>query len=211
MVWVLTKVIFYANITSGSVVFVWLPNLVRIFNHRQVIMSWRFLVWQLTLTFRKLMQIEHQWWIWWKSDLVLRSNQTNLHDDNSSRRRLLHSTAEWVSECIMYCCCCRCHCLYGGQRCPEEMRNSTTLWIWRDPFLTRGSWQPFYWLGAPLEGGCHCPQLIYCQTMGWWQTLLKDNVDGCWHTVKLQLILHILLVSKLVKNGKKKGKAVYSC
>jgi len=31
----------------------------------------------------------------------------------------------------------------GGQRCPEEMRNSTRLWIWRDPSLPRDSWQPF--------------------------------------------------------------------
>jgi len=31
----------------------------------------------------------------------------------------------------------------GGQRGPEEIRNSTRLWIWRDPSLPRGSWQPF--------------------------------------------------------------------
>jgi len=30
-----------------------------------------------------------------------------------------------------------------GDRCPEEMRNSTRLWIRRDPSLPRGSWQPF--------------------------------------------------------------------
>ena len=29
----------------------------------------------------------------------------------------------------------------GGQRCPEEMRNSTRLWIRRDPSLPRDSWQ----------------------------------------------------------------------
>jgi len=34
-----------------------------------------------------------------------------------------------------------------GDRCPEEMRNSTRLWIRRDPSLPRDSWQPFYWLG----------------------------------------------------------------
>jgi len=32
----------------------------------------------------------------------------------------------------------------GGQRCPKEMRNSTRLWIRRDPSLPRGSLQPFY-------------------------------------------------------------------
>ena len=30
-----------------------------------------------------------------------------------------------------------------GQTCPEEMRNSTRLWIWRNPSLPRVSWQPF--------------------------------------------------------------------
>ena len=30
-----------------------------------------------------------------------------------------------------------------GQRCPEEMRNSTRFWIRRDPSLPRDSWQPF--------------------------------------------------------------------
>ena len=33
--------------------------------------------------------------------------------------------------------------ILGGQRGPEEMRNSARLWIWRDPSLPRGSWQPF--------------------------------------------------------------------
>ena len=44
----------------------------------------------------------------------------------------------------------------GGQRGAEEMRNSTRLWIWRDPSLPRGSWQPFInwgttqgWLSLP--------------------------------------------------------------
>jgi len=31
----------------------------------------------------------------------------------------------------------------GGQRGPEEMRNSTRLWIQRDPSLPHDSWQPF--------------------------------------------------------------------
>jgi len=52
---------------------------------------------------------------------------------------------------ICCCCCCCCydepvrHCLYRGwgERGPKEMRNSTRLWIWRDPSLPRGSWQPF--------------------------------------------------------------------
>jgi len=30
-----------------------------------------------------------------------------------------------------------------GDRCHEEMRNSTRLWIRRDPSLPRDSWQPF--------------------------------------------------------------------
>jgi len=52
-----------------------------------------------------------------------------------------------------------------GDRCPEEMRNSTRLWIWRDPSLPHDSWQPFYWLRAPLKGGCHCSQLTYCRPL----------------------------------------------
>jgi len=31
----------------------------------------------------------------------------------------------------------------GEQRCPEKMRNSTRLWIGKDPSLPHGSWQPF--------------------------------------------------------------------
>jgi len=31
----------------------------------------------------------------------------------------------------------------GRQKCPEEMRNSTRLWIRRDPSLPRDRWQPF--------------------------------------------------------------------
>jgi len=33
--------------------------------------------------------------------------------------------------------------IWEGQRCPEEMRNSTRLWIGKDPSLPRDSWQPF--------------------------------------------------------------------
>ena len=44
---------------------------------------------------------------------------------------------------------------------------STRLWMWRDPSLRRSSWQPFIYLltGAPLNGGCHCPQLTYCRPL----------------------------------------------
>jgi len=57
---------------------------------------------------------------------------------------MANATAEWYTPT---CCCCHDepirHCLYGGQRGPEEMRNSTKLWFWRDPSLPCGSWQPF--------------------------------------------------------------------
>jgi len=90
------------------------------------------------------------------------------------------------------CCCCCCHDepvphLFktslsphiGGQRCPEEMRNSTRLWIQRDPSLPCDSWQPFYWLGhhSRVAVVAHSWHIVdHCQTM---------NVDGCWQTVKL--------------------------
>jgi len=35
-----------------------------------------------------------------------------------------------------------------GQKCPEEMTNSTRLWIRRDLSLPRDSWQPFSWRGT---------------------------------------------------------------
>jgi len=66
-----------------------------------------------------------------------------------------------------------------GQRCPEEMRNPPdsesggihlSLVIVDSHLLT----------GAPLKGGCRCPQLTYCQTI---------DVDGCGHTVKLQSVV----------------------
>jgi len=56
-------------------------------------------------------------------------------------------------------------------RCPEEMRNSTRLWIRRDPSLPRDSWQPFIDWGTTLKGGCRCPQLTYCQPL---------SNDQCW-------------------------------
>jgi len=44
------------------------------------------------------------------------------------------------------------------QRCPEEMRNSTRLWIWRDPSLPRDSWQPFIDWGTTQGWLLSCTQ-----------------------------------------------------
>jgi len=63
----------------------------------------------------------------------------------------------------------------GGQRCPEEMRNSTRLWIWRDPSLSRDSWQPFYWLGHHSRAAVVARSwriVDHCQTV---------DVEGCRH------------------------------
>ena len=78
--------------------------------------------------------------------------------------------------------------LYGGQRCSEEMRNYTRLWIRRDPSLPRGSWQPFYWLGHHSRAAviAHSWRIVknvkHCQTI---------DVDGCRQTVKLQSVLRL--------------------
>ena len=72
-----------------------------------------------------------------------------------------------------------------GDRCPEEMRKSTRLWIRRDPSLPRDSWQPFYWLGyhsraaVVAHGWCI---VDHCQTI---------DVDGCRQTAKLQSVLRL--------------------
>jgi len=55
-----------------------------------------------------------------------------------------------------------------GQRCPKEMRNSTRLWIRRDPSLPRDSLQPFYWLGHHSSAAvvAHSWRIVdRCQTM----------------------------------------------
>jgi len=68
----------------------------------------------------------------------------------------------------------------GGQKCPEEMKKSTRLWIQRDPSLPRDSWQPFTDWGTPLKGGCRCPQLTYCQPLSnnrCWQ--MSTNCSSC--------------------------------
>ena len=56
----------------------------------------------------------------------------------------------WLRQFWPCCCCCCCYDepvrqlpIWGGQRCPKEMRNSTRLWIRRDPSLPHDSWQPF--------------------------------------------------------------------
>ena len=64
----------------------------------------------------------------------------------------------------------------GGQRCTKEMRNSTRLWIRRDPSLPRDSWQPFYWLGhhwraAVIAHSWHT--VDRCQTMD------VDKLSNC--------------------------------
>jgi len=61
----------------------------------------------------------------------------------------------------------------GGQRCPEEMRKSTRLWIRRDPSLPRDSWQPFYWLEHHSRAAVVARSwriVDHCQTI---------DVDGC--------------------------------
>jgi len=60
-----------------------------------------------------------------------------------------------------------------GDRCPEEMRNSTKLWIRRNPSLPRDSWQPFYWLGHHSRAAvaAHSWRTVdHCQTI---------DVDRC--------------------------------
>ena len=62
----------------------------------------------------------------------------------------------------------------GGQRCPEEIRNSTRLWIRRDPSrsLPRDSWQPFYRLR-------HHSQLTYCQPLSNdWRWQMSTNCQA---------------------------------
>jgi len=91
---------------------------------------------------------------------------------------------------FLCCCCCCCyelvrHCLYGGQRGPEEMRNSTRLWIWRDPSLPRDSWQPFYWLRHHSRAAvvAHSWRIVdHCQTI---------DVDRCRQNVKLLSVLRL--------------------
>jgi len=73
----------------------------------------------------------------------------------------------------------------GGQRGPEEMRNSTRLWIQRDPSLPRNSWQPFYWLGHHSRAAVveHSWRTVdHCQMI---------DVDGRRQTVKLQSVLQL--------------------
>jgi len=100
------------------------------------------------------------------------------------------SYPRWTIDSTSCCCCC-CHdeavrhCLYGGQRCPEEIRNSTRLWMWRDPSFPRDSWQPFYWLGHHSRAAvvAHSWRIVdHCQTI---------DVDGCRQTVKLQSVLRL--------------------
>jgi len=93
------------------------------------------------------------------------------------------------TSCCCRCCCCHdepvWHCLMGGQRCPEEMRNSTRLLIRRDPSLPHDSRQPFYWLGHHSRATvvAHSWRIVdHCQTI---------DVDGCRQTVKLQSVLRL--------------------
>ena len=61
-----------------------------------------------------------------------------------------------------------------GDKCPEEIRNSTRLWIRRDPSLPRDSWQPFYWLGHHSRAAvvAHSWRIVdHCQTID------VDDVD----------------------------------
>jgi len=72
-----------------------------------------------------------------------------------------------------------------GQRCPEEMRNSTRLWIWRDPSPPRDSQQSFYRLEHHLRAAVVARSwhiVDHCQTI---------DVEGRRHTVKLQSVLRL--------------------
>jgi len=73
----------------------------------------------------------------------------------------------------------------GGQRCPEEMRNSTRLWIRRDSSLPRDSWQPFYWLG-------HHSRVAVVATADVLSTIVKRSMWTDVDTlVKLQSVLRL--------------------
>ena len=74
----------------------------------------------------------------------------------------------------------------GGQRGPEEMRNSTRLWILRDPSLPRGSWQPFINWGT-TQGRLSLPtaDVTYCQPLS------NNRCWRCRQTVNLQSVLRL--------------------
>jgi len=74
-----------------------------------------------------------------------------------------------------------------GQRCSEEMRNSTRVWIRRDLSLPRDSWQPFIDWGtndhSRVAVVAHSWRIVdHCQTI---------DVDRCRQNVKLQSVLRL--------------------
>jgi len=61
-----------------------------------------------------------------------------------------------------------------GQRYPEQMRNSTRLWIWRDSSLPRDSWQPFIDWGT-TQGRLSLPTADILSTVV--KRLMSTDVD----------------------------------
>jgi len=100
---------------------------------------------------------------------------------------LMHRAAVYRNKYAFSCCCC-CYdepaAYMGGQRDPKEMRNSTRLWIWRIR-LSLVVVNSHLFTGIPLNGGCHCPQPMYCQPLS------NNQCWQCRQTVKLQSVSEI--------------------
>jgi len=131
--------------------------------------------------------------VWEDSDEVCSSMGRLFHDTAKSRRLivvLVHGTTSVPLSADR-----NCHLVVvmtspsgtaymGVQKCPEETRNFTRLWIWRDPSLPSDSWQPLL-TGHHSRAAvvAHSWRIVdHCQTI---------DVDGCRHTVKLQSVLRL--------------------
>ena len=66
-----------------------------------------------------------------------------------------------------------------GDKCSEEMRNSTRLWIWMDPSLPRDDWQPFIDWGI-TQGRLSLPTADVLSTIVKWSMLTDvDKLSSC--------------------------------
>ena len=90
--------------------------------------------------------------------------------------RMWSTYCEPINVCVQFvtCCCCHgepvSHCLYGGTDVPKRwgIPPDSESWGIRLSLVIVDS---HLLTGAPLKGGCRCPQLTYCRPL---------SNDRCW-------------------------------
>jgi len=92
----------------------------------------------------------------------------------------------------------------GGQKCPEEIMNSSRLWIRGIRLYSLVVVDSHLLTGGTTWGRLSLPAadvlLIVerCQTIRRWRTLLNDDINSCRHTVTVKLQSVLQLCSRCV-------------